>query len=155
MPSNSRSASGIPPPHGSADVACLDTTVLLHLAGRGGRRRTRRAQERLRELCDAGEALTTTRFNVAELWVGVARSREPEQEQQKVEDLLAPLDILEFDEDAARVFGRVTAHLQERGTPVGDMDVLIASVALLNDEKLVTDNTGHFQLIPGIDLISY
>ncbi len=136
-------------------MACLDTSVLLDAAGRGGRRLEVRARERLRALVEDGDVLTTTRFNVAELWVGVERSRDRQAEVRAVEMILAPLVVLDFDDAAARLFGRLTARLQAQGTPRGDMDVLIASVVLVQGERLVTRNLRHFDSIPDLMVESY
>lgn len=136
-------------------MACLDTTVLLDLQGRSGKAKMRRAADLVRRLASSGEELATTRFNVAELWVGVERSEARQREQTKVAQLLDGLEILEFDEVAARIFGAATAHLQALGRPAGDMDVLIASVAIANDHALVTRNPKHFADIPGLFVESY
>jgi tRNA(fMet)-specific endonuclease VapC len=136
-------------------MACLDTTILIDAAGRGGSRLRGRARENLASLVDDGEALTTTRFTVAELWVGIERAEDRQAEIEAVERMLRPLIVLDFDEVAARVFGRVTARLQARGTPRGDMDVLIAAVALVHGERVVTRNTRHFDAIPGLAVESY
>jgi hypothetical protein len=55
-------------------MACLDTSFLIDLAGGGGKLRCARAATKLRHLAARGESLTTTRFNVAELYVGVYRT---------------------------------------------------------------------------------
>lgn len=136
-------------------MACLDTTILIDAAGRGGRRLRVRAREKLASLVDAGELLTTTRFTVAELWVGVERAEDRQAEMEAVERMLRPLIVLDFDEVSARVFGSVTARLQARGAPRGDMDVLIAAVALAHGERIVTRNTRHFEAIPGLAVESY
>lgn len=136
-------------------MACLDTSLLIDVAGRGGRALKARAREKLGTLVETGEALTTTRFNVAELWVGVERSRDREAEIRAVESTLGPLVVLDFDETSARVFGRITAHLHALGTPRGDMDVLIASVALVHGERIVTRNVRHFEGIPGLMVERY
>jgi predicted nucleic acid-binding protein len=98
-------------------MACLDTPVLLDLAGRGGKRRRDRAYGKLQALIDDGQSLFTTRFNVAELYVGVYRSRHPEHEERTLAALLDEIGVLEFDESAARLFGQLTAHLQTIGRP--------------------------------------
>jgi tRNA(fMet)-specific endonuclease VapC len=136
-------------------MACLDTSILLDASGRGGRRSQLRAREKLAALVDRGEALTTTLFNVAELWVGVERSGDRRAERSAVSEILAPLVVLGFDEPSARVFGRLTAHLLAAGTPRGDMDVLIAAVALVHGERVVTRNTAHFEGIPQLAVEGY
>ena len=136
-------------------MACLDTSVLLDLLGRGGRRRRRQAVTLLRQLTQRGEDLTTTRFTQAELQVGVERSRTVDRERRVVQAALVDLEILDFDEQAALAFGKLTAHLQQRGTPAGDMDVLIAAVSLVNGQRLVTANARHFSAIPGLVVEGY
>ena len=136
-------------------MACLDTTVLLDAAGRGGRRLRGRARGKLAALVEAGEALTTTRFNVAELWVGVERSKERQREMGAVEAILEPLTILDFDEASARVFGRIAADLHAHGSARGDMDMLIASVVLVHGDRLVTRNARHFTGIPNLEIEEY
>ncbi len=136
-------------------MACLDTSLLLDATGKSGRNSRAQARRKLDTLVAVGEVLTTTRFNVAELWVGVERSRDHAAEVRAVEGILKPLMILEFDEAGARMFGRLTAALQARGAPRGDMDVLIASVALVHGEWIVTRNTRHFESIPGLRVEGY
>jgi hypothetical protein len=61
-------------------MACLARSFRLDAAGRGDRRLERRAHENLAFLVEGGNALTTTRFNVAVLWVGVERTRNRQAE---------------------------------------------------------------------------
>ena len=136
-------------------MACLDTSVLLDLLGRGGRPRRRQAADVVRRLIAGGESLTTTRFNVAELWVGVARSRDRAREERAIAAVLGGLQVLEFDAAAARVFAEITGYLQRLGRPAGDMDVLIGAVALVNEEGLVTRDAKHFARMPGLKVESY
>ena len=136
-------------------MACLDTTFLIDLAGNGGRGLRRRAEAKLRALQLADDPLTTTRFNVAELWVGAARSSTPDVEAAAVETLVESFLVLEFDSRAARIFGSIAASAQSRGRPIGDMDALIASVALCHGQKLVTRNERHFNEILGLVVETY
>ena len=136
-------------------MACLDTTFLVDLAGGGGKARCARAATKLRALIARGDLLCTTRFNVAELHVGVYRSHDPEAETKAVEALLTGIAILEFGSREARVFGQLTAHLQKLGRPAGDMDVLIAATALTAGHVLVSDNASHFAGIPELVVETY
>ena len=136
-------------------MACLDTSFLLDVAGRGGRHLRARAREKLAVLVEDGEPLMATRFNVAELWVGVERTRDRQAERTAVETMLEPLTVLDFDESSARVFGRITARLDALGNPRGDMDILIASVVLVHGDRLVTRNVKHFAGIPELVVETY
>lgn len=136
-------------------MACLDTSFLIDLLRSGASTRRRRATGMLREMLSRGEHLTTSRFNVAELLVGVYRSDDPERELRSVDALLQNLTVLEFGPEAARLFARITALLQQQGKPAGDMDVLIAATALAAGESLITANPTHFRNIPGLTVHTY
>jgi len=131
-------------------MAVLDTTILVDLMRKRQSPAARRAAEVLRELLADGDTLMTTRFNTAELYVGTEMSQDPTGEAARVDAALAPLRILDFDDAAARVYGRLEASLRSAGRPVGDMDALIASVALSNRQSVVTRNARHFQGIAGL-----
>ncbi len=135
-------------------MACLDTTILIDLAGRGLQRKEQ-AIRKIEELAAKGRGLATTRFNVAELYVGVSRSRHPEEDEKAVQTLLSEFEILEFNDAAARVFGFITGFLRQAGKPVGDMDVLIAATAMVYGHPLVTRNPRHFRHIPHLVVEEY
>lgn len=135
-------------------MACLDTTILIDLVGRRSARK-RQAVRKIEELAGKGQALTTTRFNVAELYVGLARSVRPEEDEEAIGTLLREFEVLEFNDAAARVFGSITGFLQQIGKPAGDMDVLIAATAMVHGQSLITRNARHFKDIPHLIVEDY
>lgn len=68
------------------------------------------------------------------------------------EELFDDLSILPFDHESALVFGRTKGLLLRRGISVSDVDLLIASLALVRDFTLVTHNTQDFRHIPDLRL---
>ena len=128
-------------------MACVDTTILIDLGGRASPRREQAARK-IEDLAAKGQGLATTRFNVAELYVGLARSRHPEEDEKAVQTLLRRFEILEFNDAVARLFGFITGFLQQMGKPAGDMDVLIAATAMTYGHTLITRNSRHFRHIP-------
>ncbi len=138
-------------------MVCLDTTVLIDLSRRRGAGRAERAAAVIRQSVEGDGQITTTRFNVAELYVGVERlaGQARTEEEERVGLATVDLAILEFEAVAARIFARITAHLQGMGEPAGDMDVLIASVAIANNQALVTRNPKHFAHIPELSVLGY
>ncbi len=135
-------------------MACCDTTILIDAMNRKSKFH-RRAMNKLKEVIEQGSSLATTRFNVAELYVGVARSFDPMAEAVKVSNILENFSILEFDESSAILFGQIVAHLQKRGKYIGDMDALIASTTMAAGEILITRNPAHFKDIPNLTVESY
>jgi tRNA(fMet)-specific endonuclease VapC len=135
-------------------MACLDTTVLIDLGARNTKYR-QRALDKLAELAAKGEDIVTTRFNVAELYIGIARSNDPVKEEVAVRHILADMGILEFDDKVAWLFAQITAYLQKAGKPAGDMDVLIASEAMAFGHVLITRNISHFENIPQLKAEEY
>jgi tRNA(fMet)-specific endonuclease VapC len=136
-------------------MACLDTTILIDLLRSNAERRGR-ALAKIKELANRGESIVTTRLNLAELYVGIERSDNPQRDGQRVLDVLKHLDgFLEFDDSAAKAFGQITAHLRRTGLPAGDMDVLIASTAMAKGHRLITRNAAHFANIPHLAIEVY
>src|SRR3990172_2913328 len=67
---------------------------------------------------------------LAELEFGVAKSRHVEKNEAALEEFVLPLEIANFDREAARVYGRVRAALEKKGTPIGSLDMMIGAHAL-------------------------
>jgi tRNA(fMet)-specific endonuclease VapC len=135
-------------------MACLDTTILIDLAGKASGRREQ-AINKIKRLAERGEELVTTRFNLAELYVGIARSRHREDEEKAVRACVSGFTILEFNDPAAKLFGSITGYLQQIGRPAGDMDVLIAATAMVHGHPLITRNPRHFKDIPHLLVEEY
>lgn len=47
------------------------------------------------------------------------------------------------------------AELRKKGTPVDDVDLLIAGIAKEHDMMLITNNTSHFDRIEGIGIANW
>lgn len=86
----------------------------------------------------------------AELKFGAAKSRST-RNQQALDKFLAPLDVVAFDEAAMCQYGILRADLEQRGTPIGSLDTLIAAQALsLAGITLVTNNEQEFSRVSGL-----
>jgi tRNA(fMet)-specific endonuclease VapC len=90
---------------------------------------------------------------LAELYVWAFRKAKPSSALSAIEAMLRnDVNRLDFDDDCARKFGQLRVELIQRGVGVNPVDLLIASVALVYDLTLVTQNTADFQNIPGLRL---
>lgn len=94
------------------------------------------------------EDLAVTAISVGELAHGAYKSSRAAENLARLDVLLTTLTILPFDERAARRFGALKADLERAGTPMSDLDLQIASIALENGAPLVTHNRQHFERVP-------
>ena len=88
----------------------------------------------------------------AELWFGVANSQKRKKNEAALKDFLEFVTLLDWPCEASLLYGQVRAQLQKLGTPIGAMDLLIASHALFIDTVLVTNNTREFERVPDLKI---
>ncbi len=69
-----------------------------------------------------------------------------------VSEVLRQLGILDFDSKAASEAAKVRVFLRALGKPNGTLDPLLAGHALALGAVLVTNNTRHFENVPGLVL---
>lgn len=91
-------------------------------------------------------------ITVAELEFGLAKSTRYEQTQQALYKFLSGFEILDFDMTCAQAYGALRADLQRKGTPIGNMDMLIGATALARNMILVTNNVNEFERIANLQL---
>lgn len=91
-------------------------------------------------------------ITVAELEYGVYKSQQKEQNQTALNQFLIPLEIVPYDEKAAKVYAEVRGELERKGMVIGAMDMLIASQAISLEVTLVTNNVNEFSRIPNLVL---
>jgi tRNA(fMet)-specific endonuclease VapC len=92
-------------------------------------------------------------ISIAEILYGIERTGQREHIRMILETrFIARVEVLPFDLEAARVFGRVNAYLSSAGTPLAAPDLCIAATALSRDLTLITGNESHFRRIPGLKI---
>jgi len=122
----------------------LDTNICIDLI----KRRPPQMFRRFHSL-NVGDVGIST-ITLAELRYGVAKSQAAEKNAQALAEFILPLEIADFDENAASAYGPVRAQLEKSGTPIGPLDTQIGAHALSLDIILVTTNTGEFRRIKGL-----
>ena len=75
-----------------------------------------------------------------ELQVGIAKSTSLVKRIQQLQQLLSRINLAPFDCDAALAAATIRAQLEQQGTPIGSLDVLIAETAVALQATLVTHN---------------
>ena len=91
-------------------------------------------------------------ITLAELQYGVEKSSNKVMNQLALTEFLAPIEILNFNDKAARHFGSIRAHLESIGKIIGPFDLQIAAHALSEDLILVTNNTREYERIPDLKI---
>ncbi|OCQ99548.1 twitching motility protein PilT [Nostoc sp. MBR 210] len=86
----------------------------------------------------------------SELYYGAYKSKNVNRNLSHLENLLAEFTDLPLNIQAAKIAGKIRAHLDTLGTPIGANDLLIAAIALANDLTLITHNTREFNRIDGL-----
>lgn len=90
-----------------------------------------------------------------ELQVGLAKSMSPTKRSQQLQQLLRRVTLVPFDRDAALAAGTIRAQLEQQGTPIGPMDILIAGTAVALQGTIVTRNGREFSRIVGLPIVDW
>ena len=93
-------------------------------------------------------------FVVCELEAGAARFHDPE-EVQRVRRLCQQFEVVYPDERFAPLYGATLAVLKQQRLTVATMDLLIGTLALVENDTLVTRNVRHFEKIPHLQIEKY
>jgi tRNA(fMet)-specific endonuclease VapC len=96
------------------------------------------------------EGLGLSVISLAELYEGVYYSRDPQGDEEALEDFLKGVVVIGVDGRTCQLFGKERGRLRAQGKTVGDFDLLIGATALQHDLTLLTNNRRHFEMIEGI-----
>ncbi|WP_270814690.1 type II toxin-antitoxin system tRNA(fMet)-specific endonuclease VapC [Hungatella effluvii] len=98
------------------------------------------------------EDLCISVITYAELMHGVEKSQAVEKNRIALSLFLSAITVLDFNSRAAEVYGEIRAELENKGTPIGPMDLLIAGHAKSQNLVLVTNNTREFARVTGLQI---
>ncbi|MBD2138928.1 type II toxin-antitoxin system VapC family toxin [Anabaena sp. FACHB-1237] len=90
-----------------------------------------------------------------ELQLGIAKSNSPAKRTQQLQQLLNRINLVDFDRDAAFTAAKIRADLEQKGTSIGPMDVLIAGIAVTLQATLVTHNVNEFSRVSGLTIVDW
>jgi len=93
------------------------------------------------------QGLALSIISLAELYEGVYSSRDPDGDEQDLNNFLRGVTVLGLDTDIAKTFGRERGRLRAAGTLIGDLDLLIAATALHHNLTVLTNNRRHFERV--------
>jgi len=128
----------------------LDTTFLIDLM-----KEDPAAVKKLKELERDKITQNIAALTLYELYVGIMLSTKPEKEKRKVLDTLASMNILGLNAKSAAKAGEVQGKLTREGKMIDPEDAMIAGIALLNNEIVLTKNVEHFSRIRALITETY
>lgn len=70
-----------------------------------------------------------------------------------IDDFTTRLNVIPW--AASSIYGEIRASLKQSGTPIGNLDTLIAAHALQQQLVLVTNNTKHFAKVPNLKIVNW
>jgi tRNA(fMet)-specific endonuclease VapC len=98
----------------------------------------------------APSEIVITVITLAELWFGAQKSSRRAAVRREIDAFLEPFEVFPFDREAADTYARVRFDLERAGRPIGERDLLIASIGLARNLTVVTHNLGEFGRVPGL-----
>ncbi|RCJ33975.1 twitching motility protein PilT [Nostoc punctiforme NIES-2108] len=120
----------------------LDTNICIYLI----KQKPQKVLDKFQTLSISDVGISS--ITIAELEYGVAKSQQQEKNRIALMQFLLPLEIVEFNQASATIYGSIRSDLENRGLIIGAMDMLIASHALSLGVTLVTNNVREFSRIP-------
>lgn len=97
----------------------------------------------------------TTIYNYAELFRGAFLSKRVAHNMSLVERFLSRFTIVFPTFNSMKEYARISANLQIKGAKIGDLDELIASIIVNEEDILYTRNIQHFERVPLINLVNW
>ena len=123
----------------------LDTNIVIYTM----KNRPQQVKKRFEQYNGRMGISTVT---IGELVFGAEHSQQVERNLADIEAMVARLEVLPFDINAAYHFGQLRSSLYRVGKPIGPYDMMIAAQAVASGLKLATNNVKEFERIPGLQL---
>ena len=130
-------------------MVVLETSFLIDLL-----KDNEKAAQIVKKLDRLDEEKCAASVTAMELYFGVLQSGK-EEKIMKLISLLRSLIILDFDYASAIEASRIKNDLTKKGLIIELEDIMIAGIAKINKQKLITRNAKHFERIGGLEVETY
>ena len=98
------------------------------------------------------EDVCVSSVTYAEFVHGVEKSAAVERNRLALYVLLANIEILHFDAEAANCYGKIRADFEKKGMPIGTLDMMIAGHAMSKGYTVVTNNVKEFSRVSNLKI---
>lgn len=92
---------------------------------------------------------------IGELDYGAKSSQQSTRNLAKLNQFIELVRVVPFDTASARMLGTIKSRLRKIGKPTGEVDAMIAAIAMVHKAELVTGNVRHFENIEGLKISSW
>jgi tRNA(fMet)-specific endonuclease VapC len=127
-------------------IRLLDTNICIYFLNG----KSERLIENFHRLSPA--AIRLSAITVAELFYGADKSKTKTKNRKIAEEFVSTFQVAPFDSRCCNSYSKIRNLLEKAGTPIGPMDMLIASICLANNFTLVTNNTKEFKRVAELKL---
>jgi len=110
--------------------------------------------DKIKETINSGEKIALTAMNVYEILKGF-KWRNNKNKELLFANFLETVPVFAMDDDVINLASDIYADLRRNGVTICDADIIIASIAIKNNGKLVTNNIKHYKNIKGLKLINW
>jgi tRNA(fMet)-specific endonuclease VapC len=104
----------------------------------------------LQALAEEGLALSVISYG--EIYEGIYFGSHPRQHERDLRRFLQLVRVLPLTQVVLRRYAQIRGRLRQQGTPIGELDTLVAATALHHNLTLVTRNRRHFDRVPGLKI---
>jgi len=110
--------------------------------------------DKIKEAIDKGEKIALTVINVYEILKGF-KWRKNKSKEIMFDKFLETVSIFAIDDNVIDLATDIYADLRGNGITIGDADILIASIVITNNGKLVSNNIKHYKDIKKLELANW
>ena len=122
-------------------MVCLDSDIIIDYL-----RNDKKTVKKIIDLKESGIELSTTSVNAFELFKGNMKLSN-ESNKKAVNIFLDNVLLHNFDLESSRKAAEIFENLKSRGEIIDLADIMIASIAIVYGESLLTGNSKHFERI--------
>lgn len=141
----------------------LDTDTFIFLlrgykkaAGLQARVRARKILDQCRQEKALNHQVGLSAITIAELEFGSRNSKNYQDEMKSIKLFLRAFAVISVDGTSTpRHYGHIKHELRKAGQSIEELDLLIAAHALALPATLVTNNTAHFNRVPGLKTVNW
>lgn len=88
---------------------------------------------------------------LGELYYGAFQSEREKAHLEQINEFLARVNTIPINQNTSKIYGKVKSNLKDKGKPIPENDIWIASLAIQYDLDLFS-NDFHFEFVDGIKL---